>query len=80
MINEFGGVIFTGEHANRPPEEWERDRPVQIPFGMFGVDRMMATMNDFYAAQQAQTAAQWERQVEEVAIGLRTISNAARRR
>ncbi len=31
MVNEFGGVIFTDELANRPPEEWERVRPVTVP-------------------------------------------------
>ncbi len=37
---EPGGGIT--ELATRPPEEWELFRPVQIPFGLFGVDRMMA--------------------------------------
>jgi hypothetical protein len=35
---EPGGSIL--ELANRPPEEWEHHRPVQIPFGLFGVDRI----------------------------------------
>lgn len=29
----------TSELANLPPEEWERFRAVQIPFGLFGLDR-----------------------------------------
>lgn len=38
MINEFGGVVFVDEFANRPPEEWERDREVS-PGGLWTIGR-----------------------------------------
>ncbi len=39
MQTEPGGSIT--ELGNLPPEEWERFRPVQIPFGLFGLDRIL---------------------------------------
>ncbi len=39
MINEFGGVIFTDELANRTPEEWEMLRKISCPYtsGALGI-------------------------------------------